>query len=416
MLDLLKLSAWDDSLRTSRVIYHKIHLSPEMAVPWWTLDPDSDLYVPKTPKLHRQASSRLNVRRLARVQNVHDPLRSRSPTPTSYEQTEADVELLQSIVLDIHRLFPGDAFFHGKGALHTQRHLVTVLYVWAKCNPHVGYKQGMHEMFGLVYMNLAAESMEIASTNTFSSDDLRILSLYDSHYLAHDLFAIMSRFLVGVVPHFYQSEQALMKSIEYFNSILMKTDQLIHYNLVTKLRVESSLWVIRYMRLLLVRELGNDLLVASLLWDKLAAAQAVESASIACIPELVSCIIVVMLVHVKTDLVVCDFAEALSLLLHYPTETKLGEKKWAEHVFADAYVLYENRHNDLKLYECGLKLNKRYNAGIRIRIGPDRSATSSPKVSGEVPTAQDTRAATMAFEKMRLEMRLKKTARRALNP
>lgn len=425
----LNLQAWETSLKTSRVIYHKLRQSQEMTVPWWKLDSDSEFFQSR----HQEKPAKLSkLQRLVRVQNVqHDPLASKSRSPIRkgpYEITEADVELLQSIVMDIHRLFPGEQLFHedSKGALDTKKELVTILYIWSKCNPQVGYKQGIHEILGLVYLNLVAESMEIPNTNTFSSDDMRVLSLYDIHYLQHDLFTILNRFLnsSGVISQFYQDETVLMTSIENFNGILMKTDQLVHYNLVTKLRLESQLWIIRYMRLLLLRELGNNLEIPSLLWDKLVAAQLIAGAGQQCIPDLIMFLITVLLVHIKTELVLCDFSEALSLLLHYPISGRLNqEPQFVDNVFKEAYCLYENKDNDLKLYEYGLKLNKKYNSRLKVSLGftsgesrsNSPSAASSPKLSVDVPvtsipTAENSRAAKMAFEKVRLEMRLKKKA------
>lgn len=424
----LNLQAWESNLKTSRVIFHKLRQSHEMLLPWWRLDPDSPFYAPDVEGKPARLS---RPQRLVRIQNVqNDPLvtKNRSSTPVGhYEITIEDVELLQSIVLDIHRLFPGEKLFHddSDAALQTKKQLVSTLYIWSKCNPQVGYKQGIHEILGLLYLNFITESVEIPNTNTFSSDDLRILSLYDKHYIQHDLFTILNRFLIssGVIAQFYQSETQLLASIEHFNGVLMKTDQLIHYNLITKLRLESQLWIIRYLRLLLLREMGSNLEVSSLLWDKFAAAQLLAGNGQQCIPDLLMFVITVLLVHIKTELVLCDFSEALSLLLHFPITSRLNQDpEFVDKVFKDALHLYENKDNDLKLYEYGLKLNKKYNSRLRVNVGfssgesrsNSPSAASSPKLSIEVaraiPTAKDSRAAKMAFEKVRLEMRLKKNA------
>lgn len=427
--DNLNIQTWETAFKTSRVLYHKLRKSLEMAIPWWSLDTDSEYYQPKNEEKPTKLSK---PQRLVRVHNVqHDPLatKSRSTTPKGpYEITDDDIDLLQSIVMDIHRLFPGEKLFHGgtEEATETKRQLVTILYIWSKCNPQVGYKQGIHEVLGLIYLNLAAESIVIPNTNTFSSDDLSILSMFDVNYLQHDLFTILNRFLnaSGVISSFYQSESVLMTSIENFNGILMKTDQLVHYNLVTKLRLESQLWIIRFMRLLLLRELGNDLEIPSSLWDKLATAQLIAGAGSPCIPDLIMFLITVMLVHIKTELMLCDFSEALSILLHYPITEKLSmDSDFVDNVFKDAYRLYENKDNDLKLYEFGMKLNKKYNSRLRVSLGfasgesrsNSPSAASSPKLSIDVasatiPTPEDSRAAKMAFEKARMEMRLKKKA------
>ena len=53
-------------------------------------------------------------------------------------------------------------------------------------------------------MHLAKESAIIPQTNTFSSDDLKILNLYDFNYLSHDVFTIFNRFMIqsGIITNF----------------------------------------------------------------------------------------------------------------------------------------------------------------------------------------------------------------------
>lgn len=413
--ETLNIQHWDDKLRTSRVVYHKLRQAKAMAIPWWQLERDSEYYLP-----NQTAQARLGKpRKLVREHAAADPLLADTAPD------ESDVELLQLIVLDVQRLFPGEAVFlaGSDAALAAKRLLIVVLYTWSKCNPRVGYKQGFHEILGLVYMNMAAELFDIANTNTFSADDMGILALYDAHYLEHDLFTMFNKFVdvSGVVALFYQTEHLLMHSIETFNSLLMKVDQLIHYNLVTKLRLELQLWVIRYMRLLLLRELGNNLLVPSALWDKLVAAELANSRALQCIPSVTMFLIIVLLVHLKMELVLCDFSEALSLLLHYPISTKLTlHPDFINSLFKDAYYLYTNKDKDIKLYEYGIKLLKKYNTNLKVNVGyaSDRSTpstTASPKSSAEIPGPQDSRAQKMAFEKYRMEMRLKKKAQLVLN-
>lgn len=427
--DSLRVQDWDAKLAATRVVYHKLAQTNEMQVPWWTLENVSIYYrAKKTASLSRNSSvsrassvRRLVKTNLARV-SVEDPLseknvraHSRSSTPEPYAHSEADSELLQTIIMDVERLFPGDPFFHSStlASLDAKRQLIEILYVWAKCHPQVGYKQGIHEVLGVIYMNLFRESVDILPTNTYSSDDTRILALYDRHYLAHDLFTILGRFLVAsrVTLRFYEGEEVLWRAIEDFNANLMKVDQIIHYNLVLKLKVELQLWIIRYLRLLLLREL-NDVDVTSALWDRLVVADAPIS-------DIIGFMVVVLLIHIKSDLITCDFSDGLSLLLHYPVPEQ--PYVFVDSLFKDAMKLYERRDNDLKLYEYGLRLNQKYNPNLRISMsfnGTTISAKSSSESSRAVsPVRQNgaqTRAETMAFEKTRMEMRLKKKAQQML--
>lgn len=473
--ETLKIKEWDSKLSDSRVIYHKLTKNEEMIVPWWDLDTDNTYYQTKELVRKSSVSRKLSLRRkapmkkqsLVRVSDVADPLssqtslvsaslspsssKSATPVPSSLRSDpEQDLELLQSIIMDIDRIFPGDEFFHSNNpqSLPVKRELIQILYVWSKCNPQVGYKQGIHEILGLIYINLYNESIHIPSTNTISTDDLKILSLYDIRYLSHDMFTIFNKFMIqtGIASRFYENESVLWKSIEEFNINLMKVDQLIHYNLITKLKLESQLWIIRYLRLLLLRELGNDHSLTILLWDKLISVNLNHSSSspisvwkddqtasntinLKSIPDLIIFIIIILLIQIKTDLITCDFSESLSLLLHYPISEKQFCASHINNMFKYAVKLYEKRDQDLKLYEFGLKLNSKYNPNLKIQMS--YNGTSQSRKSGEsigfsspspslspAPSAPnpDPRAEKMAFEKYRLEMRLKKKAQSLMRP
>lgn len=413
LTETLNMREWHERLRTLRTVYHGLRQNREMRVPWHALDDECDLAEPKSKsesdKSKTDKAERAQRRQLAKtaVSADEDPLRLvPQGREAGVDQTELDGELLRSIVLDVQRLFPGEEFFV---VAHRRRHIATILYVWAKCNPQVGYKQGMHEILGLIYWNMARESVEVPAA--YSSDDRAVLALYDVQYLAHDVFALFNRFVVasGVVGDFYASEAQLMLLVEQFNALLMKVDQLVHYNLVTKLRLESQLWIIRYLRLLLARELG-DVELISKLWDRLVAADLLLPKP--CVPQLTIFLVIVLLLHIKRELMLCDFSEALTLLLRYPIGAKTASHRdFVDSLFDDAYLLYQSRENDLKLYEVGLRLSKRALGGVSVTYSPKVSLdTPLPLPLPMPPTAEESRAAKMAFEKTRLEMRLKKKA------
>ena len=186
MTNTLKIQGWESKLTDSRVVYHELVKREDLAIPWWKLDVDSEFYLTKesskhTTRIGRERTMRIK-QNLIRIGNVDDPLRSPgiSPSrkPQPYVTTEDDLELLQTIVLDIDRLFPGDSFFlaTNPNAFAAKKQMIEILFVWSKCNPQVGYKQGIHEILGLLYLNMHTESIEIPTTNTLSGDDLRILN------------------------------------------------------------------------------------------------------------------------------------------------------------------------------------------------------------------------------------------------
>lgn len=428
--DSLKIQQWEVALERSRSLYDELFHLADMSVPWSKLNEDSAYYSRgHTVRLSSRASSSPRASRSGSPARIRSPSPSRkssvrrkvltrvpaanpldSPPP---QYSESDVELLESIVLDIDRLFPGEEFFQPSNpkSLAARKQLIEVIYVWGKCHPTVGYKQGVHEIVGLVYMNLHRESIAIRHDITWTNEDLMILNLYDINFLPHDLFALMNQFLVqsGVITSFYESEAVLWKSIEKFNINLMKVDQLIHYNLVSQLKIESQLWIIRYFRLLLLREVAsggnhgneNDLEVALLYWDKLIC----NPHGLSSIPDLVMFLVIQLLIQLKTELITCDFGEALSLLLHYPIQAKINKNpgKFIASVCKDATKLYEVKNNDLKLYELGIKLNSTYNPNVKIMFTPKALSETSERVEK------------LKFDKLRLEMRLKKKTREMIN-
>lgn len=407
--ETLNIRKWQSSLQATRVIYHKLRKNTQLAIPWHSLEKDNEFWTSKA-KLHTQS-----LRRFKNVQS--DPLSpSQNNSSPFSEACECDdnAELLQSIVLDVQRLFPGDEFFHHNvNSLKIKRLLITLIYTWSKCNSNVGYKQGIHEIFGLVYRNFYLESVTVDG-DQYSREDMDILSLYNLHYLEHDTFSMLNKFLVssGIIKCFYESEALLLLSIQTFNGYLMKVDQLIHYNLITKLKLESQLWIIRFLRLLLLRELGTDLDKVSLLWDKMAAAESMKvSGTQDLLPDLVSFLVVALLIHIKSELILCDFSGALSLLLHYPIAGQIKEDpNFISNLFKDAMQLNSLKGQDLKLYEFGNKLNQKYNLRIKVILN---HTGSSPKSS--IEKNSDDRKVKMAFEKYRTEMRLKKKAQSMIN-
>lgn len=417
----LTILQWGASLSQSRAVFHEITKREDMAIPWHSLDETCCFFREKSLRrqisVHRiETESRASSERERSgphvdMGNVKDPSPSLGHT-TAYAFTESDTDLLKSIILDIDRLFPGEAFFLATNPKlrASKNRIIEVLYVWCKCNPLVGYKQGIHEIIGLISMELEQEAVSISHSSEFSPQDLQILGLYDTAYMAHDLFTVFNRFMVlsGIIALFYESESVLWSSIERFNIYLMKVDQLIHYNLVNKLKLESQLWAIRYFRLLLSRELDSNLELVALLWDKLVILDHGEHGLIA-IPEMLMFMTIQLLIQVKTELVACDFSDCLSLLLHYPMQTRLKAHSSAllmmNHLFRDASKLYAARNDDKQLYERGLKLNVRYNPSLKIKMNFDNRPSSSSRPSSPPKL---TPADKMSFEKYHTEQRLKK--------
>lgn len=424
ILNTLNIHTWSKGLQDSRQVFEELYKRKDLNIPWWKLRSDNIYYLTKEisrresyRKTHRQGvrngTNKVVLTRV-NISETKDPLAS-SNNVDDHEGTK-NVELLETIIMDIERLFPGEKFYAFENPYSKQykRDLIEILYIWSKCNSNIGYKQGFHEIMGLIYMNLAKESVEVPSNSELNKEDLSILNIYDKEYLKHDIFAIFNKFMVQshVVSSFYDKEQKLMECIETFNVNLMKVDQIIHYNLISKVKLESQLWIIRYFRLLLLRELGNDLETVSLFWDKLVAVQAADVNT----PLLISFGIIVLLIKMKGDLIRCDFSESLGMLLHPPINTLLKDstpEKFVQELFANIMKLYSRKDDDFKLYEIGLKINNKWNNNLRIVMSPQKQERppSGARDSTETLNAPEkglSNTDKMAFEKFKFEQRLKK--------
>ncbi|KAG7193610.1 uncharacterized protein KQ657_000683 [Scheffersomyces spartinae] len=454
IVETLQITEWDSKLHSSRVVYHQ--LSKDTIVPWHSLEPDNPFYVPlaafaaSSTKGRTTISSSRSLKRSAqRELTINDPLSEvEQKISTTGGSHDSDLELLQAIMMDIERLFPGEEFFRDD---KHRKQLIEVLYVWSKCNLSIGYKQGIHEILGLIYFNMYKESIQVDKSKTTDKNELTILNLYNQQYLKHDLFTIFNKFMVGggIITTYYDSERTLIEAIDQFNVYLMKVDQVVYYTLLHKLKLESQLWIMRYFRLLLSREI-NDLNQSSAYWDLL-----ICTPNLSCIPELMSFCIVVLLIRVKHDILTGDFSECLELLLHYPLQEPIDDPNYFQSfqvlnstfmigdILNDAFKLYEQRSHDLKLYELGLKLNKKYNPNLRVSMSfssapttressPAKSSMDKPRLPSEEPKGEPTqisnkklkytqanliesRANQAQFEKMRMEMRLKKKVQQMLN-
>ena len=471
----LKISEWLSKLHNSRVVFHQLVQRKDLKLPWSALDKDSIYYqlsnIKRTSSLTRKSLSTTTATtttktaetdigatsrstslrgknglkpRTEHVKAMEDPLSDLANNlgHIDIEEHEKDIELLQQITVDVDRLFPGEDFFHdleNPNTLHRRRQIVEILYVWAKCNPTVGYKQGLHEILGLVYWNLYKESLnqEGYATNTLSAEEANILNLYNINYICHDAFIIFNKFILssGIATSFYESETRLADLIEKFNVYLMKVDQFIHYTLSTKLHLESQLWVIRFLRLILLRELGDDLETTMLLWDKLISSEPANCTGpeLSHMVELIYFITIHLLIQQKVDIVSSDFSDCLSLLLHYPIPkfpSPTQREAFVNNLFHDSMKLFSKRRHDIKLYEYGVRLNNKYNPGLKISITYRSSSELSDSARSSIDSinsfnnlsvtsrrdSNTERAEKMRFEKKRLEMRLKKKAQLMIKP
>jgi len=74
----------------------------------------------------------------------------------------------------------------------TQNILLDILFIFAKLNPDVGYRQGMHEVLAPVLWVVERESVDAARYDKATKElgDEGLLEMFDSRYIEHDTFTL----------------------------------------------------------------------------------------------------------------------------------------------------------------------------------------------------------------------------------
>ncbi|OUM51998.1 hypothetical protein BVG19_g1145 [[Candida] boidinii] len=314
-----------NKLRISRRDYDV--LKKEFQVPWNQLPHDHEFYQPATTFLESDIADDLTKKqRLSRMTVSHDPLSI--STPPTGKKAPTDITTLETLIADVDRLFPQlpDCFINKR---HNKIKVIEILYIWLKLNGGI-YQQGLHELAGLIFIHVKNESVNPeniskrkvgASEGTnveLSSLEKQIVELVDSNYVCHDVFNIFNRFINLVVDKYYSETSLLQESIK-FDIILHQVDKFQYILFKNRLKIDSTIFLLRYYRLLFIRELGLNRTI--LLWDKLMAFGYLNKQNgdtqIDLTP-LLPYITILLLSKIKAKTIYSDYGETLFMLLHYP--------------------------------------------------------------------------------------------------
>ncbi|KAE8222445.1 hypothetical protein CF319_g4352 [Tilletia indica] len=333
-LPLASTSSWDailDHERASYITARKDALrAPDGSLPP-ELDVDSSIIVAR-PSGQNLASSSGKVDNL----QVNNPLSLESSNP--WPEHFASLDVLQTIKNDVERAFPdfeaegteegtdGDDEAHS-GFFKEERvaqGLTHILFVWSKINPDIGYRQGMHELAGAIW--LARERMGLAQSAEEGQD---VLSKFgDVRYVEHDTYSIFDE-LMRTHRQCFEWKQppkpvpppgqevsskpvvsAIIQRCEQVQVLIRQVDPSLGSKL-DELDIEPQLWAMRWIRMLFLREF--DVLTAFKLWDGIFITDARSL-------ELVNFLCVAMLLRIRGKLFGADNSTALQLLLRFPTD------------------------------------------------------------------------------------------------
>lgn len=271
----------------------------------------------------------------------HDPrsMDSESLTddnPLSQKETShwnqyfSDDELQTRIKQDVVRAFPDINFFQTE---KIQSIMVDILFNYARENPNIDYKQGMHEILAPIIFVIHSDHQSYLFAQENGLNEIEIKELMDSTYLEHDSFNLFSHIMERIESWYdtnsirdtnpnkneYVNVEPFSDDLDFacFSKIGIKlrmiTEQILRrhdgklYQHLKELKIAPQIYGIRWMRLLFIREFQmQDLLV---LWDAIFANDF----------SLCDYIFVAMLVVIKSLLLPCDYAACLNHLMRYPS-------------------------------------------------------------------------------------------------
>lgn len=222
---------------------------------------------------------------LKRPQDAQDPL-SDSDSWTAYYK---DQELMAVIAQDCQRLFPEVEWYQ---LPRNQKSIIEVLFLWSKANPEISYKQGLHELAGIVQwvvMHDKSTVLEAATERTY----------------------IIFESILNYAKDFYATENGLSSVVIRASRINTDILAIVDHELATclaSLGIEPQLYSLRWLRLLFSREFPFD--TSLVLWDLLFAADPTSN-----IMDYVCC---AMLIKQRQTILQNDYNLALTCLMRYP--------------------------------------------------------------------------------------------------
>lgn len=91
---------------------------------------------------------------------------------------------------DVDRCLQENFFFREPA---TKAKMVDILFIYAKLNPDLGYRQGMHELLAPILWTVDRDAIETKALEGFTStgpEDDSMLELLDAAHVEHDSFTL----------------------------------------------------------------------------------------------------------------------------------------------------------------------------------------------------------------------------------
>ncbi|RHZ68124.1 GTPase-activating protein GYP6 [Aspergillus thermomutatus] len=230
-----------------------------------------------------------------------------------------DEEMRADISQDVDRCLQENFFFREPA---TKAKMIDILFIYAKLNPDLGYRQGMHELLAPILWVIHGDAVDgkvHEEPSAKEEGDELMLQLLNADYVEHDSFALFCSVMQTTRVYYEHSKErsanGQMDTIPIVNQC-----QHIHHNLLTTtdleladhlqaLEILPQIFLTRWMRLLFGREFPFQDVLS--LWDLLFA-EGLRS-------ELIEFICVAMLLRIRWQLLGAEYSSALTTLLRYPS-------------------------------------------------------------------------------------------------
>lgn len=236
--------------------------------------------------------------------------------------------VFRTIERDVIRTFPDMEFFR---QTEMQGLLIDVLYNFACENPHLSYKQGMHELLAALLYVLHTDSQICLINREANYANETIATLLDPKYLEHDVHQLFCA-LMKFIETWYQNDDILTvpapstnnngvinrSSRQSIGSVLgiklkkiseniVRNYDLELFNHLEALQIAPQIYGIRWMRLLFGREFEFRKLLT--VWDAMICDHVPMSLS--------DYIFASMLITIREELVNGDYTDCLNNLMRH---------------------------------------------------------------------------------------------------
>ncbi|KAF7177502.1 hypothetical protein CNMCM7691_005795 [Aspergillus felis] len=239
--------------------------------------------------------------------------------PSTIDPLADDEEMRADISQDVDRCLQENFFFREPA---TKAKMIDILFIYAKLNPDLGYRQGMHELLAPILWVVHGDALDGKVLEEPSAkeevDDL-MLQLLNVNYVEHDSFALFCS-VMQTTRVYYEHNKERSANGQMDEIPIVNQCQHIHQNLLTTtdleladhlqaLEILPQIFLTRWMRLLFGREFPFQDVLS--LWDLLFA----EGLR----PELIEFTCVAMLLRIRWQLLSAGYSSALTTLLRYPS-------------------------------------------------------------------------------------------------